>query len=661
LILRYAHDRHDIQAFDSKYMKSSYYGMSWYRYLSENRFFLLVIMMLLLVGCKGSGTMTNALPPTAIIQTSLPTLPDTAVVTQVPTQLPAITSSSEYTLAIAPEESASVEHYGLLELNLQTNLQAVNPYDPNEIDLRVSFSAPSGKEVEVGAFWYQDFDFQTRQPKGEAGWKVRFTPDETGEWIAVASAPSLGLHSESISFTVIPSKQPGFVRIHPTNPHYLAFDNGDFFFPIGLNMGWWGGCCDPIDQYGRWFDLFTANGGNTIRVWMAAWSFAIEWKDTGLGDYENRLYEAWLLDQLFQLAKEHGVKIILVLVNHGPFSLATNTEWVDNPYNAALGGPLTSPEQFVSDPVAKAYFQQRLSYIINRWGYSPHLLAWEWFNEVNLTPISDEALIPWLREMTAYLRQWDVNYHLTTNSFAIRTQSAIWQLPELDIAQKHEYSSQINSIDHDLAGRAAQDFQAFAQSMPPKPILLGEFGYSASNYGDDVEKTGIHLHNGLWSTTFSGYAGSGMYWWWDIYIEANNLWKHFDGLSHFLDGEDLTQYTPFSPLQISGAGGSTDQADGLGLRGKHTLVWFRSDGYTAQASVAAREGKQGYFNYEPPLVEGQYLTLDEMFDGDYTVSWYDPQAIHWLDTAIITSQNHTLTVPIPPFRCDLAAKIVRNP
>ncbi len=108
--------------------------------------------------------------------------------------------------------------------------------------------------------------------------------------------------------------------------------------------------------------------------------------------------------------------------------------------------PVTSPEQFVNDPVAKAYFQQRLKYIVDRWGYSPDLLAWEWFNEVNLTPISDQSLIPWLQEMTTYLRQWDVNCHLTTNSFAMRTISAIWDLPELDIAQKHEYSSQINRV-----------------------------------------------------------------------------------------------------------------------------------------------------------------------------------------------------------------------
>jgi len=624
--------------------------------------FLLFITILLLVRCTGPATIPSIMPATADPTPIYPLTPtDTPIHTQAPSKGPAATSSSDYTLAITSVEKEVVDLYGFLELDLQTNLQADNPYNPNDIDLRVLFSAPSGKEVEVGAFWCQDYDLQTRRSKGEPGWKVRFTPDESGVWMAFASAPTLGLHSESITFKVIPSSRPGFVRVHPNNPYYLAFDNGDFFFPIGVNMGWWGGGCDPIDQYGKWFDLFTANGGNSIRVWMAAWSFGIEWKDTGLGDYENRQYEAWLLDQLFRLADEHGVKIILVFVNHGPFSMTTNSEWEDNPYNATLGGPLSRPELFVSDPIAKSYFQRRLNYIINRWGYSPDLLAWEWFNEVNLTPISDEALIPWLQEMTAYLHQRDVNHHLTTNSYAMRTLSPLWQLPELDIVQKHEYSSQINSSDQDLAGRAAQDFQALVQSIPAKPVLMSEFGYSASNYGDDVEKTGIHLHNGLWSTTFSGYAGSGMYWWWDIYIDANNLWYHFNGLARFLEGVDLTHYQPLSPLQINGSVGSSGQAVGLGLHGENTLVWLRSNGYTVQASLAGRIGKPDSFTYEPPMTEGLFLTLNEMDNGDYTVSWYDPQMAKWLDMVTVAAQNNKLIIPVPPFRYDLAAKIIRNP
>ena len=612
--------------------------------------FFIAVAMLWLAAC---GTAGQAGDP----DSAAPSVPTLA---PIPTQIPPATSAgSGQTLAIGPLESDQLEVYGLLELDIQTGITAVNPYDPGELDIRVEFSSPSEARVEVGAFWYQEFEAPWATRKGRPGWKARFTPTEAGTWTAVARIPSRGLQSDPISFRVIPSENPGFVRVHAANPRYLAFDNGDFFFPIGLNLGWWAGASDALTDYTRWLNAFASNGGNTIRVWMAAWSFGLEWNDTRLGNYDNRLRRAWLLDQIFRLAEERGVYVVLVLLNCADFNDWQTDGWRGNPYNAARLGPIESPELFVTDSVAMAYFQRRLNYIVNRWGYSPHLLAWEWWNEVNLTPISDEALIPWLQEMTAYLRERDVNRHLTTNSYAIRDLSPIWQLPELDIIQKHEYADQIRSPDRDLAERAAPDFRLLAESAPAKPILIGEFGYGAEANADNVEKTGIHLHNGIWAMTFAGYAGSGMPWYWDVYIEVNHLWYHFRGLERFLADEDLTEYEPFSPLEISSPSGGTGQAVGLGLRGEDVLVWLRSDAYTVQASVAAyeRAGSPAGFTYRPPLVEGQVLTLWVVTDGDYSIRWYDPQAAKWLEETVAVADEGVLSISIPAFTRDLAAKI----
>ena len=161
----------------------------------------------------------------------------------------------------------------------------------------------------------------------------RITPTEIGTWQAQAILDG-EIQSASITFEVTPSGTPGFVRVHPENPRYLAFDDGTLFTPIGSNIAWWNS--DPLTDYVRWLDHFTANGGNTIRVWMASWAFGIEWSDTPLGDYANRQYKAWLLDQLFQMAADRGIYIILALNNHGQFSTTVNPEWARNPYNAQL-------------------------------------------------------------------------------------------------------------------------------------------------------------------------------------------------------------------------------------------------------------------------------------------------------------------------------------
>jgi hypothetical protein len=141
--------------------------------------------------------------------------------------------NDEARLAIALPANDTVGLYGLLELNVQTDIPSVNPYDPDDIELKVSFSAASGREVQVSAFWYQGYDSFTRKPSGKAVWRVRFTPDEVGKWMAVAYTPKLGLHSIPISFSVKPSTNPGFICVNQNNPHYLGFDDGGFFSPSG--------------------------------------------------------------------------------------------------------------------------------------------------------------------------------------------------------------------------------------------------------------------------------------------------------------------------------------------------------------------------------------------------------------------------------------------
>ena len=76
--------------------------------------------------------------------------------------------------------------YGLVELNVETDGLAANPFDPAQVDLRVRFTSATSKTMVVPAFWYQDFNPSTVQPKGTPVWRVRFTPTEAGQWRAQA-------------------------------------------------------------------------------------------------------------------------------------------------------------------------------------------------------------------------------------------------------------------------------------------------------------------------------------------------------------------------------------------------------------------------------------------------------------------------------------------
>ena len=60
--------------------------------------------------------------------------------------------------------------------------------------------------------------------------------------------------------------------------------------------------------------------------------------------------------------------------------------WVSNPYNAKNGGPCAGRPTSGPTRGQDASTRQRLRYLIARWGYSPNVFAWEFWNEVPEPP-----------------------------------------------------------------------------------------------------------------------------------------------------------------------------------------------------------------------------------------------------------------------------------
>lgn len=54
--------------------------------------------------------------------------------------------------------------------------------------------------------------------------------------------------------------------------------------------------------------------------------------------------------------------------------------WAKSVYNKANGGVLDEPSDFFSSDLAASFFKMRLGYIVARYGGSPAVFAWEFFN-----------------------------------------------------------------------------------------------------------------------------------------------------------------------------------------------------------------------------------------------------------------------------------------
>jgi len=487
-----------------------------------------------------------------------------------------------------------------------------NAYNPEEIDLIVTVTGPAGLTTAVPAFWRDD-------PDG-VGWRVRFTPPLAGRWQLVA-ADGANLSPPHILQVEADPSARGFVRVQATG---FRFDSGMPFLPVGPNLCWSTAqtAQGVIDDYGRWFAQLAANGATASRVWLAPWSFGLEWDDTGLGDYSARMDRAWLLDRVLDLADEHGIVIMLTLLNHGQFSATTDAQWNDNPYNAANGGPLRRPEQFATNPTAMALFARRLRYIGARWAAHPALWCWEWWNEANWTPIEEEALAGWIRVMTPELRAADPYSHPVTTSFGSEVETAIWDLEELDFACFHLYSAA--SPAEIMPGLAAAE----RKRAQGKPVVLAEYGIGGAPDDPSIDPTGRRLHEGLWAGIFAGFASPGMYWWWDSYLDLCDLWWRHRGITAFLAGERPAALTPTVAT-------ATDGLAALALTSPaRALAWIRG-----------------------PAPTGGVVTLGGLADGEYTATWCSTSDGSAVSEERVVAVGGTIRLAVPPVAEDIAVRV----
>ncbi|MCK7487534.1 MAG: glycoside hydrolase family 5 protein [Bacillus subtilis] len=191
-------------------------------------------------------------------------------------------------------------------------------------------------------------------------------------------------------------------------------------------------------------------GANYARVWLAAWGFSPFWDD--VYNYDNRQSNLLGLDETLESAAENGIYIQLTLLHHGMFSALVNPMWPNNSntwYTSKYGANpyadiLTNPAQFFTADVAKDAFQDMLQYIVARYGYSDHLMAWEIFNEVDwvegYAAISGAA---WHKQMAEFIQAVDPYDHLVTTSVKGDSFTSsvynVFRLAAIDYVNVHRY------------------------------------------------------------------------------------------------------------------------------------------------------------------------------------------------------------------------------
>jgi hypothetical protein len=440
------------------------------------------------------------------------------------------------------------------------------------------------------------------------------------------------------------------VRISRADPRFFEFENGDFFHPLGINMR------DGGDQaaaqrgtydFDDYFPAFAAHDVRFCRTWMCAWWGGVEWSDR----YDSRfdeagrycMYNAWRLDHAVDLAEKNDLYLELTLNSHGQVRRDKfDAEWQYNPYSVKNGGCVASPAMFFTDEDVKRLFRQRYRYIVARWGYSRHIMAWDMWNEVDLVEgYNAGEMAAWHQEMARYLRSADPWKHLITSHICLywATGNEVFSLPEIQYAQADHYWNREYHRGLDTAYATRRGLR--------KPFVVIEYGPQTRELPVTSDVWQREFRVGMWASNCLPSAMPAVFWYHQAWRDEK-LWRYQQGLEAFNAGEDrrgagwqqaVYQVTPSRRVAVEAMSGP---------RGARFYAYsWENMVYPSADQVPAAQA-----------VTGARLTIGGLPKGLYRVEFWDPVAGKPIGQAEAKVDSGTATVALPDFAQDIAGKLL---
>jgi hypothetical protein len=541
-------------------------------------------------------------------------------------------SFAQWTITDVTKLTDPVLQFQKVEFDIAITGTFVNPYNASDIALDMVLTSPSAKSIKLPCFYVSG-------NSAASNWKARFATREAGQYtyhFELQSSNVLKASSTNANFTSQATAAPGF--LHKNDNWSFKFDNGQLFRGVGENFCW-----EPrTSEQGGYKGAYTYdyllpkladNGVNFFRIWMSPWNLPLEWKKvdnttryTNSTEYFNPGAIA-KMDQLVTQCESLGLYMMLTLDYHGALSF----NWNLSNYNSINGGPIAAPAAFFTNAAAKDMYKNRLRYLVARWGYSPSIGAWEFFNEVDnamytesnggLPQIPDADVKNWHGEMSTYLKSIDPYEHLVTTSISHRAVTGMNDLPNIDFNQKHIYQDPyVGQIDTNISsGTTAHN----------KPYVIGEYGF---RYQDDNYSAAYAFNwdydfkQGMWLGLFKPTPILPLTWWWEMFDAKAGMTPYFKSVKEIYNS------------MLTAAGSSGDLAQPTA-----------SASAAGQKVLAVRAGTKYYvyvLNTTGAAVTTS-ITLSTSKNGNYTVQSFNPSNgdnFTYTDKGTFTASSNSITI-----------------
>ena len=432
-------------------------------------------------------------------------------------------------------------------------------------------------------------------------------------------------------FTVVPLSAKGFLSVN--NSWTFRYDNGELFRGIGKNICWESRDLDDSKffralheekrfNYDFLLKKLSANGGNFFRTWMIYWNLPVDWKTVENNSrYQNTsspYNESGMkrMDYLVQLCDSLGIHMMLALESHAGF---LGKGWELNNYNIANGGPAKTPYEFFTLSEAKQQYKNKLRLMVARYGYSPSIAAWEFFNEIdnamyNGKPedqLPESIVTLWHDEMSTFLKSIDPFGHMVTTSVSHRDVEGMNDLKNIDFNQRHIYKN--------TAGIPAAIDEYTRKHN--KPYVIGETGYEwdwSKNFNDFADEMDRDFKRALWYGLFNPTPILPMSWWWEFF-ENRGMMSYFKQVSEMNRMMLQAGAGQFKPIEVKPV------AKGLNAYGVQCgstkFVYFCNLTETTSGigfsmnETPEKKSKMQLFNCET----GTYLPVKYKVGSDHTI------------------------------------------
>lgn len=543
----------------------------------------------------------------------------------------------------------SVGVYEKLELVIELKAEFSNPFDPEEIDLQVEFTSPSGTTRRVWGFF--------NPTTADSVWMARFAPTEAGAWKYVVHVrDEHGTASgEPGSFTVTPSAHHGFVKI-ASNSRYLQYDDGTSFYGIGL---WYNDGPVPemqgVIQEEQLIEL-KKHGVNFVcsRVPL------LETLAGGPGRYDQD--HCRRLDQMIDMFERQELHFAFNVWFHNFLAEAvSDMPW----YRLNAYRSVCPAADFFSDAESWKYQQRLYRYMIARWGYSRSIFLWFVVDEVNLTDgwkQNPAAVHAWCRRVHEFFQQHD-DYGRPTAGTHSGARDAFWPegceifstaSRELYGAHRYPYLKD-QGIVPGKADPLRVSYSAFAAEIQKlwrgydKPALFPEAGATSLLHEPGTPGYVFEYHNAVWAGLANGLCATPF--WWEYWPESpvdplrlirDERWQTFNRrMASFnqsvLDGPLLHLRRFVAEIDFAGqswndADVSVEDCDGWAKRGDmQTFGWI----VHPQQSVAGRK-----------------ITIRGLGDGMYEVRFYRTWTGEFLASPTAECRTGEITITVPHWKQD---------